>query len=137
MIRTNIRTYTNIMGTHRKKSYCRSNKRKHSLIGSSYTRRLHVEALEDRRLLAVFSVDNLSDAGTGSLRDAIDMANAAAGADEIQFSVNGTINLVSQLPTTTANHHWQSHDQWSRCRSTGDRCGQYKHSTDGRWLSDL
>ena len=52
-------------------------------------------------MLAVFTVSNLNDAGGGSLRDAIDMANAAGGADEIQFSVNGTIALASQLPTIT------------------------------------
>ena len=67
--------------------------------GSSYARRLHVETLEDRRLLAVFSVDNLDDSGAGSLRQAILDANADTVADEITFSVNGTIDLASQLPT--------------------------------------
>ena len=65
--------------------------------GSSYARRLHVETLEDRRLLAVFSVDNLNDSGAGSLREAIGLANAGAVADEITFSVTGTIDLASQL----------------------------------------
>ena len=60
-------------------------------------RRLHLEALEDRRLLAVFSVDNLNDSGAGSLRDAIGLANADTVADEIAFSVTGTIDLASQL----------------------------------------
>ena len=64
-------------------------------------RRLHVETLEDRRMLAVFSVDNLNDSGAGSLRDAIGLANADTVADEIIFSVTGTIDLASQLPTTT------------------------------------
>lgn len=62
---------------------------------------LGIEPLEDRRLLAVFSVSNLSDAGGGSLRDAITMANSTLGADEIQFSVTGTVNIESQLPTIT------------------------------------
>ena len=72
-----------------------------SFIGSSYARRLHVETLEDRRLLAVFSVDNLNDSGAGSLRDAIGMANTTVGSDQITFSVTGTIVLASQLPTIT------------------------------------
>ncbi len=75
----------------------------HSWIGSSYARRLHVEALEDRRMLAVFSVINLNDAGFGSLREAINSANANGVADTITFfsSATGQIDLVSQLPTIT------------------------------------
>jgi hypothetical protein len=66
------------------------------------TRPLRFESLEDRRLLAVFSVDNLNDSGAGSLRAAIDAANLSAGTpDEITFSVTGTINIASQLPTIT------------------------------------
>ena len=68
---------------------------------SRQDRRLRVEQLEDRRLLAVFSVSNLGDAGAGSLRQAMIDANGAAGADTIDFSVTGTINIASQLPTIT------------------------------------
>lgn len=62
--------------------------------------------LEDRRMLAVFTVDSTADAGVGSLRDAIDQANATAGADEIVFatplfSSPQTISLLSALPTIT------------------------------------
>jgi hypothetical protein len=64
-------------------------------------RRLAAERLEDRRLLATFMVSNLNNAGAGSLRDAIAVANAMSGPDEIQFSVTGTIQLQSQLPTIT------------------------------------
>lgn len=76
-------------------------RRNSSLRGGSQSlrRRLNVETLEDRRLLTVFPVTSLNDAGPGSLREAIDMANATAGADEIHFSVDGTISLASQLPT--------------------------------------
>ncbi|MCH8042402.1 MAG: right-handed parallel beta-helix repeat-containing protein [Planctomycetes bacterium] len=58
---------------------------------------MSVEPLEARRLLAVFTVTNLNDAGAGSLRQAILDANAAAGSDEIEFNVAvvGTINLTS------------------------------------------
>src|SRR5437764_14772645 len=60
-----------------------------------YRRRLRMEPLEDRRLLATLTVDTLVD-GTGvpgtSLREAI---AAAAANDTINFSVTGTINLIS------------------------------------------
>ena len=64
-------------------------------------RRLVFEPLEDRRLLAVFTVSNLNDAGGGSLRDAITMANVDSIADTIDFSVTGQIDIASQLPTIT------------------------------------
>jgi hypothetical protein len=56
---------------------------------------------------AVFNVMNRADAGAGSLRDAITNANAAAGADEIHFSIPGAgpvrhvIHLASDLPAVT------------------------------------
>lgn len=53
------------------------------------------EPLESRQLLAAFTVTNTNDAGAGSLRQAVLDANAAPGADVIQFSagVTGTISL--------------------------------------------
>ncbi|MEX0800811.1 MAG: hypothetical protein WD379_06310 [Dehalococcoidia bacterium] len=47
---------------------------------------------------ATFTVTNTDDSGDGSLRQAIEDANAAAGADTIDFSVTGTITLASTLP---------------------------------------
>ncbi len=46
------------------------------------------------------TVTSLSDAGAGSLRDAINIANAApaGGSTRIRFSIRGTITLVSALP---------------------------------------
>lgn len=52
-------------------------------------------------LLATYTVTNLFDAGAGSLRTAIDEANAAPGADAIAFDVVGTIQLASPLPEIT------------------------------------
>jgi predicted outer membrane repeat protein len=45
---------------------------------------------------ATFTVTNLNDSGTGSLRDAVALANAAAGADSINFQtgLTGTIALT-------------------------------------------
>ena len=65
-------------------------------------RRLHLETLEHRRLLAVFPRSTISTTRARAvLRDAIGLANADSVADEITFSVTGTINLASQLPTIT------------------------------------
>jgi predicted outer membrane repeat protein len=66
-------------------------------------RRLRMEPLEDRRMLATFTVTNLLDGAVtaagqlpGSLRQAIFDANALAGADEIIFeNTTGTINLTA------------------------------------------
>ena len=58
---------------------------------------LHFQPLEDRRLLATFTVTNLADAGAGSLREAVSFANASSGADDIVFAngIVGTIELTS------------------------------------------
>lgn len=53
------------------------------------TRKLRLEALEERTLLA-FTVINTSDSGAGSLRQAILDANAAGGADIIDFNIPTT-----------------------------------------------
>lgn len=50
---------------------------------------------------ATLTVTNLNDAGAGTLREAIDNANATAGADTIHFSVSGTLILGSTLPVIT------------------------------------
>lgn len=66
-----------------------------SLIRSPYARRLHLEALEDRRLLATFAVTNLMDSGAGSLRQAIIDANNSGGADTVDLTgVSGTIPVA-------------------------------------------
>jgi len=48
---------------------------------------------------ATLTVTSLADAGPGTLREAITLANASVGvADTIVFSVDGTITLASRLP---------------------------------------
>jgi len=64
---------------------------------------------------ATFTVTNTADEGSGSLRQAIDEANLAAGADTIAFNIPGagphTITLRSDLPnlngTTTIDGYTQ------------------------------
>lgn len=46
-----------------------------------------------------YTVSNTNDSGPGSLRQAITDANNNPGADVIDFSVAGTVNLLSGLPT--------------------------------------
>lgn len=67
--------------------------------------RLRMEALEDRRVLATFTVTNVLDSGAGSFRDAITQANANVGVDTIAFNIAGvgvkTISPASALPNIT------------------------------------
>lgn len=93
----------------------RSRTRNHSHRSQSslgrllYRRKLRLEPLEDRRLLAVVTVTTLSDTvdlndGVTSLREAIFAANTVPGADTIQFDPSltaggpATILLKSGLP---------------------------------------
>ncbi len=68
-------------------------------------RRLGAESLEDRRLLATFTVTITGDSGAGSLRDAIDQANLSPGFDQLRFNIAGTgvqtIAPASALPEIT------------------------------------
>src|SRR4051812_42897417 len=68
-------------------------------------RRPRLEALEDRRLLATFTVTNTNKSGAGSLRQAILDSNQAAGADMIAFAIPGpgvhTIAPTSTMPDVT------------------------------------
>ncbi len=61
-----------------------------------------LEPLEDRLAPATFTVTTTADAGAGSLRQALQSANALTGADAIEFNIPGagvhTINLASALP---------------------------------------
>ena len=51
--------------------------------------------------MTTYTVSNLNDSGTGSLRAAITAADAAPGSSSIVFSVSGTIALASDLPDIT------------------------------------
>ncbi len=66
---------------------------------------LLIEPLEQGIAPATFTVVNTNDAGNGSLRDAIILANRATGLDTIEFEIPGaavqTIELVSELPSFT------------------------------------
>jgi hypothetical protein len=65
-----------------------------------------VESLEGRQLLATFTVTNVNDSGSGSLRQAILSSNATGGmaANTINFAIGAglqTISPKSALPTIT------------------------------------
>jgi hypothetical protein len=65
-------------------------------------RRLGVDVLERRELLATFTVTNLHNAGAGSLRQAIVASNNQPGPDTIDFAVAGTIRVGrAPLPAIT------------------------------------
>lgn len=69
------------------------------------TRISTIGALEDRVLLATFTVLNTADSGDGSLRAAIEDANGTAGGDNVEFAIPGTgthtIAVESPLPALT------------------------------------
>ena len=63
------------------------------------SRRMLVEPLEDRRVLATFIVSTTADDGDGSLRNAVALANASPGFDDIVFDAsleNQLIELTSE-----------------------------------------
>ena len=67
-----------------------------------------LEALEIRTLLAVCTVDRLTDVGegqgmVGDLRYCIEQANSLSGDDIITVVVTGTINLAGGLPSLSSN----------------------------------
>ncbi len=69
-----------------------------------HARRLYLEVLERRELPATYTVVNTSDAGTGSLRQAILNSNTNGGQDTIDFNIGSgpqTITPLSALPTIT------------------------------------
>ena len=74
---------------------------RHSSRVRTASRALRFEPLEDRCLLAVYTVMNLNGAGTDSLRDFVNQANSSVGVpDTIQFDPslnNGSILLNSRI----------------------------------------
>ncbi|MEZ6043004.1 MAG: hypothetical protein R3C20_21080 [Planctomycetaceae bacterium] len=76
----------------------------HRLANSRRSRRRtwRAQSLEDRTLLAVFTVTTTADSGPGSLRDAITQANVDTAADTIEFNIPGagphTIQPLTPLP---------------------------------------
>ncbi|HEY6563003.1 MAG TPA: right-handed parallel beta-helix repeat-containing protein, partial [Pirellulaceae bacterium] len=81
------------------------NRRKACSSHRRFHRGMRFEALEDRRVMAVFTVTTTADAGAGSLRQAILDANAMANADDIVFDIPGAgphvIQPLSPLPDIT------------------------------------
>ncbi len=78
---------------HRSTAHERGNVRQHRYRRKR--RRSILEHLEDRRVLATYMVTSLADSGAGSLRGALQSANATGATDAIVFdeTLTGTINL--------------------------------------------
>ena len=77
--------------SHHQRARRSAAKRRSTTGPSPYSRRLRIEPLEDRRLLAVVTVDTLDDTvdfgdGVTSLREAIFATNLVGGADTIEFA---------------------------------------------------
>ena len=77
-------------------------------MNSERTRRnrrwLQFETLEERSLMANYVVSTATDAGLGSLRQALLDANGNLGIDAISFAIGGgskSIELLSELPSIT------------------------------------
>ncbi len=73
-------------------------------------RRLRIEPLEDRRLLAVVTVDTLDDSvdfndGVTSLREAIFATNLVGGQDTIEFAASLTSGGPATLTLTQGELH--------------------------------
>lgn len=82
--------------------FCQRPQRPHrrKLRRKRYSHSSAIQQLEVRTLLSAYTVTNLNDSGNGSLRQAIQNANAHAGADVINFSVAGVITLTSGALST-------------------------------------
>jgi hypothetical protein len=78
-----------------KSQYSRSRRTRKSAAARSIF--AHIDILEPRTLLSVFTVTNLHDSGAGSLRAAVASANSNPGADVIAFQnrLAGTITLTT------------------------------------------
>ena len=90
----------NQLRTHSSRTKRNSNRRNQAPFARALVSRNVIEVLEDRTLLTAFTVVNTNDSGTGSLRDAIELANANAGADTISFDAalaGQTIVLTDEL----------------------------------------
>ena len=76
------------------------------VVRVSCVRHALIEPLEQRIAPATFTVVNVNDAGTGSLRDAINLSNSTRAFDTINFAIPGTglhtIVLQSTLPDITS-----------------------------------
>src|SRR5262249_57790631 len=88
---------TNSIGARRKQA--------RSAARTIRSTRLHLEPLEDRLTPSTFTeLNTLDDGSVGSLRWAVEQANAAAGADTIDFDT--AVFATPQTITLTSGRLW-------------------------------
>ncbi|MEM7246353.1 MAG: right-handed parallel beta-helix repeat-containing protein [Acidobacteriota bacterium] len=71
------------------------------MLGRGVSVSLFALVLTGSSQAATFTVDDLADAGPGTLRQALLDAEGSAGADVIDFTLPGQVDLLSALPTIT------------------------------------
>lgn len=71
--------------------------RKSNRSGRASRTNQQIQALEDRALLTTFTVTSAADGGAGTLRQAIEDANANPGADDIQFADDVTFIVITGI----------------------------------------
>ena len=100
------------------------------------------EALESRDLysVATYTVTNANDAGAGSLREAITMANTTIDRDVINFNIAGagvhTISLLSGLPELTSSVEINGYSQAGAAVATAGGTASIMIELDGGSVSD-
>ena len=72
--------------------YCKYSK--YDQMATTSKKSIAIEPLEDRILMAVFTVINNSDTGAGSLRWAIEQSNNTAGVDTIAFNISSASKTI-------------------------------------------
>ena len=80
-----MRLFQELIFTNLENTAVKNSRRNHWRKMVRHRTRFNLELLEPRRVLATLTVTSPSDSGSGSLREAVDIANASVGHDTIVF----------------------------------------------------